>query len=114
MGDIPPARGWFMERFCPMPRSRLSEVWGFLIRDVADKGKGGPGFALVPFHNSTNDGTTTISLMGGGEKRRMATKKKKETVKELNNLFQESQVLIFTDYRGLTVSDITNLRRQLR
>jgi large subunit ribosomal protein L10 len=44
----------------------------------------------------------------------MATKKKKETVKELNHLFQDSQVLIFTDYRGLTVSDITNLRRQLR
>src|SRR3954467_12414155 len=44
----------------------------------------------------------------------MATKKKKQTVKELNHLFQESQVLIFTDYRGLTVADITNLRRQLR
>jgi len=44
----------------------------------------------------------------------MATKKKRQTVKELNHLFQESQVLIFTDYRGLTVSDITNLRRQLR
>jgi large subunit ribosomal protein L10 len=44
----------------------------------------------------------------------MATKKKKETVKELNQLFQNSQVLIFTDYRGLSVSDITNLRRQLR
>jgi large subunit ribosomal protein L10 len=44
----------------------------------------------------------------------MATKKKKETVKELNHLFQNSEVLIFTDYRGLTVSDITNLRRQLR
>jgi large subunit ribosomal protein L10 len=44
----------------------------------------------------------------------MATKKKKETVKELNHLFQDSQVLIFTDYRGLTVSDITSLRRQLR
>lgn len=44
----------------------------------------------------------------------MATKKKKETVKELNHLFQNSQVLIFTDYRGLKVSDITTLRRQLR
>ncbi len=44
----------------------------------------------------------------------MATKKKRDTVKELNHLFQSSQVLIFTDYRGLTVSDITNLRRQLR
>jgi large subunit ribosomal protein L10 len=44
----------------------------------------------------------------------MATKKKKETVKELNQLFQDSQVLIFTDYRGLRVADINNLRRQLR
>src|SRR5947209_14841244 len=44
----------------------------------------------------------------------MPTAKKKETVKELQQLFQNSQVLIFTDYRGLTVADITNLRRQLR
>ncbi len=44
----------------------------------------------------------------------MATKKKKETVKELGQLFNDSQVLIFTDYRGLRVADINNLRRQLR
>ena len=44
----------------------------------------------------------------------MATKKKKEKVKELNQLFTNSQVLIFTDYRGLKVADITSLRRQLR
>lgn len=44
----------------------------------------------------------------------MATKKKKETVKELGSLFANSQVLIFTDYRGLKVSELTNLRRVLR
>lgn len=44
----------------------------------------------------------------------MPTTKKKATVKEIEHLFSSSQVLIFTDYRGLTVADITNLRRQLR
>ncbi len=44
----------------------------------------------------------------------MPTTRKRETVKELHDLFARSNVLIFTDYRGLTVSDITNLRRQLR
>ena len=44
----------------------------------------------------------------------MPTTKKRATVKELQQLFAESQVLIFTDYRGLTVSDLTTLRRQLR
>lgn len=44
----------------------------------------------------------------------MATARKKQIVKDLTGLFKESQVLIFTDYRGLSVSDITNLRRQLR
>ncbi len=44
----------------------------------------------------------------------MPTTKKRETVKELQQLFANSQVLIFTDYRGLKVSDITALRRQLR
>ncbi len=36
----------------------------------------------------------------------MPTARKKETVKELNQLFNQSQVLIFTDYRGLRVSDL--------
>lgn len=44
----------------------------------------------------------------------MPTARKKETVKELHELFDNSQVLIFTDYRGLKVSDLTALRRQLR
>lgn len=44
----------------------------------------------------------------------MPTPRKRETVKELQHLFKGSQVLIFTDYRGLTVSEISNLRRQLR
>jgi large subunit ribosomal protein L10 len=44
----------------------------------------------------------------------MPTTRKKEQVKALVNLFKESQVLIFTDYRGLSVSDIAALRRQLR
>lgn len=44
----------------------------------------------------------------------MATTRKKGIVKELQGLFKESQVLIFTDYRGLSVADITSLRRQLR
>ncbi len=32
----------------------------------------------------------------------------------MNQLFSKSQVLIFTDYRGLRVSDLNNLRRLLR
>lgn len=44
----------------------------------------------------------------------MATAKKRATVKELQGLLTSSQVLIFTDYRGLSVAEITNLRRQLR
>jgi large subunit ribosomal protein L10 len=44
----------------------------------------------------------------------MPTAKKRETVKELQGLLSSSQVLIFTDYRGLSVAEITNLRRQLR
>lgn len=44
----------------------------------------------------------------------MPTPRKKEQVRELQDLFKNSEVLIFTDYRGLKVSEITNLRRQLR
>jgi large subunit ribosomal protein L10 len=44
----------------------------------------------------------------------MPTAKKRTAVKELQELFTSSQVLIFTNPRGLSVSEITNLRRQLR
>ena len=44
----------------------------------------------------------------------MPTARKRETVRDFQKLFNNSQVLIFTEYRGLTVADLTNLRRQLR
>lgn len=44
----------------------------------------------------------------------MPTARKRSTVKDLQKLYSSSSVLIFTDYRGLSVSEITNLRRQLR
>lgn len=44
----------------------------------------------------------------------MPTARKRQTVKELQQLFKSSEVLIFTDYRGLSVSEISSLRRQLR
>lgn len=44
----------------------------------------------------------------------MPTARKRSTVKDLQKLYTNSSVLIFTDYRGLSVSEITSLRRQLR
>ncbi|MDQ3928791.1 MAG: 50S ribosomal protein L10 [Chloroflexota bacterium] len=44
----------------------------------------------------------------------MPTARKKEIVKDLHGLLSNSQVLVFTDYRGMTVAEISNLRRQLR
>lgn len=44
----------------------------------------------------------------------MPTARKRSTVKDLQKLYTSSSVLIFTDYRGLSVSEITSLRRQLR
>lgn len=44
----------------------------------------------------------------------MPTAKKRGTVKDLQKLYTSSSVLIFTNYRGLSVSEITSLRRQLR
>ena len=44
----------------------------------------------------------------------MPTTRKKEIVKDLHGLLSGSQVLVFTDYRGMTVAEISNLRRQLR
>lgn len=42
------------------------------------------------------------------------TEEKKGFVKELQNKFEKSDDFIFTDYRGLTVSQITELRTKLR
>jgi len=44
----------------------------------------------------------------------MPTPKKEATVEELTALLRRSQVAVLTDYRGMTVATITQLRRQLR
>jgi large subunit ribosomal protein L10 len=44
----------------------------------------------------------------------MPTPKKEATVGELTDLLKRSQVAVLTDYRGMTVATITQLRRQLR
>ena len=44
----------------------------------------------------------------------MPTRKKVETVAELSEALSRSKLTIVTDYRGLTVADLQNLRGQLR
>lgn len=44
----------------------------------------------------------------------MPTKKKVDTVAELSDILGRSTLTILTDYRGLTVADLQNLRSQLR
>lgn len=44
----------------------------------------------------------------------MPTPKKVERVRELQDLLARASVAIATDYRGLTVADLTALRRRLR
>ncbi len=44
----------------------------------------------------------------------MPTKKKREAVDELTDRLARSEMAVVTDYRGLTVSEIAQLRRQLR
>lgn len=39
---------------------------------------------------------------------------KAETVKEIKDLFAQSQASVFTEYRGLTVTQLAELRTQLR
>ncbi|GAB2480153.1 50S ribosomal protein L10 [Alkalibacterium psychrotolerans] len=40
--------------------------------------------------------------------------KKEEIVKDLTSKFQEAQAVVVVDYRGLTVGEVTELRKQLR
>jgi large subunit ribosomal protein L10 len=44
----------------------------------------------------------------------MATAKKVETVAQIADWLRRAQVTVLTEYRGLTVADLTRLRRQLR
>ncbi|MBI4299785.1 MAG: 50S ribosomal protein L10 [Chloroflexi bacterium] len=44
----------------------------------------------------------------------MPTAKKAQTIEELTELLARSAIAITTDYRGLTVSQMTQLRRRLR
>ncbi len=44
----------------------------------------------------------------------MPTTKKAETIGSLTEMLQKNPLAILTEYRGMTVSEITNLRKQLR
>lgn len=44
----------------------------------------------------------------------MPTPRKEATVKELSDLLRRANVTILTEYRGMKVSDLNDLRRQLR
>jgi large subunit ribosomal protein L10 len=44
----------------------------------------------------------------------MPTPKKAATIEQIREWSEQSQAQIFADYRGLTVREITNLRRKLR
>jgi len=44
----------------------------------------------------------------------MPTEKKAKTVEELQETFAKSNIVILTDYRGLTTPEMTSLRRKLR
>jgi large subunit ribosomal protein L10 len=49
-----------------------------------------------------------------GEKTQKIQEYKRDAVRELKDIIQRSPTLIFTDYRGLNVAQITELRRALR
>jgi large subunit ribosomal protein L10 len=44
----------------------------------------------------------------------MPTARKAETIEDLAELLQKNPLAVLTEYRGMTVSEITNLRKQLR
>jgi large subunit ribosomal protein L10 len=44
----------------------------------------------------------------------MPTVQKEETVGDITEAIRNSQAVVFTDYRGLTVAQVSDLRRQLR
>jgi len=44
----------------------------------------------------------------------MPTAQKEQTVAEVAEAIKQSQAVLFTDYRGLTVAQVTELRRELR
>jgi large subunit ribosomal protein L10 len=53
-------------------------------------------------------------VIGPSERNLMPTERKETAVKELRDRLAASQNLFLTDYQGLTVDDITKLRRELR
>jgi large subunit ribosomal protein L10 len=44
----------------------------------------------------------------------MPTTQKEETVGEITEAIRSSQAIVFTDYRGLTVAQVSDLRKKLR
>ncbi len=58
--------------------------------------------------------TEAFFFAGGGDEEVITRQQKTERVKELTQGLQEAEAVFLTDYRGLTVKEISSLRRDLQ
>jgi large subunit ribosomal protein L10 len=78
------------------------------------------GFALLPMRRKLPDGSSRKGRPSETEKggdrvpNAKVREQKEQTVSDLVDKLNRSQLVIVTDYRGLTVSDMTALRGRLR
>lgn len=55
-----------------------------------------------------------ITISAGGGIMSSVIEKKKQVVQEITDQFRDSQTTVVVDYRGLDVSEVTELRKELR
>ena len=73
-----------------------------------------PGIAGAVFVRALSESEERFFFSFGTERRLMPTARKETAVQELRERLTGSPNLFLTDYQGLTVEDITNLRGALR
>src|SRR5436189_1999031 len=68
---------------------------------------------LSPALSQTQNVLLTIGAIGITERRHMANAEKVAAVAELTERFKDSSGAVLTEYRGLTVAQLAELRRSL-
>jgi large subunit ribosomal protein L10 len=66
------------------------------------------------FLQPSPNGTSAINETTGGVTMSAIIEQKKQIVEEISTKFRESKSTIIVDYRGLSVGEVTELRKQLR
>src|SRR5207245_1108102 len=96
-------------------RARPQAAKGRYLRGITVSATMGPGFPIdTQVATAISEKIVAGGFLAGKGVSHIPTEEKEQAIQELADLVSRSKGAILTDYRGFTVSEITELRKRLR